>query len=630
MKRKLAFISLGLIFIFCFSLCNDSLKKNDESPYLNHSDSANYTGIQSCLPCHSDKYETFIHTGMGMSFDSSSLKKSSADFNNVIPVYDAFKNLYYLPFIRNGIFYLKEYRLIGKDTVSARTEQIDYIVGSGHHTNSHLIEENGYIFQAPITFYTQKGRWDLPPGFENGNNSGFTRKIGMECMSCHNSLPEVDKNADNRYLDLPHGISCERCHGPGEIHVREKKAGNIVDVTKSIDYTIVNPAKLSWQRQIDICQRCHLQGNAVLKPGKSFSDFKPGMVLSETFDQFSPEYSDGEDFVMAAHAERFQKSKCFIANSKGNTEQNNLKPSFTCISCHNPHVSVKQTNVVQFNNTCKSCHSQSNEKLCTEKPDIRAKLDNNCVSCHMPVSGTSDIPHVSVHDHYIRKPDKVKKAVPTQLKGLRCITCEKPDIGTETEAYISYFEKFDANPFYIQKANDLSKKLSSDNLYHLQTLIHLHYINRNYNEIIKLQSGIKTKLDAWSNYRIAKAFENINSLESADQFFIIALEIQSNNLDFILQHAVLQIKMKQWSKAEVSLNKYNSLYSKTAETWAYLGLVKYNAKLLSEAKNHFLKALQLDPDQILALKNLEQIYLLSNPIEAGKITKRIAALSSKK
>jgi hypothetical protein len=43
----------------------------------------------------------------------------------------------------------------------------------------------------------------------------------------------------------------------------------------------VNPGKLPIDLQFDVCQRCHLQGNTVLKEGKSFLDFKPGMRLSD-------------------------------------------------------------------------------------------------------------------------------------------------------------------------------------------------------------------------------------------------------------------------------------------------------------------------------------------------------------
>ena len=64
---------------------------------------------------------------------------------------------------------------------------------------------------------------------------------------------------------MPSGIDCERCHGPGSIHVKQRQNGSKVDTSKYIDYSIVNPAKLSIDEQFDVCQRCHLQGNAILK-----------------------------------------------------------------------------------------------------------------------------------------------------------------------------------------------------------------------------------------------------------------------------------------------------------------------------------------------------------------------------
>ena len=66
--------------------------------------------------------------------------------------------------------------------------EIDYIVGSGNHTNSHIISDNGYLSQAPFTFYTQDSILDFPPGFEHRNNIRYNRKI-IECMTCHNSFP---------------------------------------------------------------------------------------------------------------------------------------------------------------------------------------------------------------------------------------------------------------------------------------------------------------------------------------------------------------------------------------------------------------------------------------------------------
>ena len=623
MRFKLLAIACGLILVLSLSYCKDGNKSEAVSPYLNHDDSVKYVGIQACASCHADKFATFTQTGMGRSFDLASLKKTSGDFKNVKPVYDAFRNLYYLPFFKDSVFFLKEYRLLDSDTIYSRTERIDYIVGSGHHTNSHFIQENGFVFQAPITFYTQKGQWDLPPGFENGNNTGFERKIGLECMSCHNAMPNLIQGSENRYAKLPHGIDCERCHGPGELHVKEKSNGNIVDVTKQIDYTIVNPAKLSWKRQIDVCQRCHLQGNAVLKPGKSFTDFKPGMPLSDVFDQFSPDYEGNDDVVMAAHAERFQRSKCFIGSVKGDLNNANAKVGFTCISCHNPHVSVRQTNTNVFNATCQSCHSAQTQKKCS-KPKA-PNTEDNCVKCHMPASGTSDIPHVSVHDHYIRKPEKTK-VLPGKLKGLKCVTNANPDIATVTEAYVSYYEKFDANPLFLQLANQKSAELNTSDAEHLKILVHLHYINADFKKVTDVADKVEQP-DAWTAYRIAKSFERLNRYSDAEIWFDKALALQSTNLDFILQKANLLVKSSQFKKAQPVIENYLKLYSKSAEAWALMGLVQMKNNQPALAKTSFNKALSYNPDQLTALNNLLSLEtLLGNASEVTKLQQRINAI----
>lgn len=632
--KKIVIILIGFVLLIFLCLCNNAAPGalGVNSPYLNHHDSVKYVGAEQCAQCHQDKAQTFLETGMGKSFDYSSKQKSAGRFINTPPVYDSFLNLYYLPYWQGDQFMLKEYRLVGKDTVHKRIEKISYIIGSGHHTNSHFTEENGYVFQAPITFYTQNGQWDLPPGFEGGHNTRFSRKIGMECMSCHNSLPETDTKSENKYRNLPHGISCERCHGPGEIHVREKGLGRLVDTSKHIDYTIVNPRKLSWQRQIDICQRCHLQGNAVLKTGKTFADFRPGMKLSETFDQFSPEYEEGDKFIMAAHAERFQKSKCFLSSVKGNLNNETGKAGFTCITCHNPHISVRKTNVAKFNSTCKGCHTSEVQTHCTENQKAIDMALNNCVKCHMPGSGTADIPHVSVHDHYIRKPEKAGVAKPLKLKGLRCITNDNPDNNTVAEAYISYFEKFDNNALYLKKAKEQTAKLNTQNNAELKTIIHFHYISKNYSEIIQLVDQEHPIMDdAWSNYRIAKAYENMQRYAEAKNWMDKCLAIQPDNLDFILQNGILLMKNKEDAQAKENFERLNQLYTKNAECWAYMGIIHLKKSEFNAAQISFNRALQLNPDLELALENLKLLYQTTgNSIETEKIELRLLELKNKK
>ena len=252
-------------------------------------------------------------------------------------------------------------------------KKVTYKIGSGNHTNSHLFEINGYIHQMPYTYYTQEMIADLPPGFENGNNTRFDREIGLECMSCHNAHPDYVESSANKYTKVLNGIDCERCHGPGELHVKEKLAGIIIDTSKHIDYSIVNPSKLPIDLQFDVCQRCHLQGTTVLAEGKTFLDFKPGQPLEQVMDVYLPRYENNDAFIMASHVDRLKSSKCFE------------KSEMTCITCHNPHKSVKSLPQDYFDNKCMSCHT-----------DCKDDQTMNCVTCHMPKSTSTDIMHVTI------------------------------------------------------------------------------------------------------------------------------------------------------------------------------------------------------------------------------------------
>ncbi|HHS95333.1 MAG TPA: hypothetical protein ENJ45_01995, partial [Phaeodactylibacter sp.] len=274
MAKKAIYFLLLFPIVLLYLDCFKGTEAFDVSRYANLHDSVQYVGMNTCKSCHFNVYETFIQTGMGQSFDTAGRHKSAARFDAHTLVYDEESDFYYYPSFQGNDLFITEFRLQGKDTIHKRVEKVDYIIGSGQHTNSHLVSQNGYLFQAPITYYTQKGQWDLAPGFEK-ENLRFDRILTTECITCHNDYPTLVDGSLHKYALMPNGIACERCHGPGEIHVKEKLAGNIIDTSRYIDYTIVNPRDLPKDLQMDVCQRCHLQGLAVLQQGKSFYDFKP-------------------------------------------------------------------------------------------------------------------------------------------------------------------------------------------------------------------------------------------------------------------------------------------------------------------------------------------------------------------
>ena len=87
--------------------CSDSTQNsNTDFHYDNHVDSVAYVGMKTCATCHQDKHQTFIHTGMGLSFDSATRQKSSAFFGSVTKSMIPFLICIIIPFgiMRNFIF----------------------------------------------------------------------------------------------------------------------------------------------------------------------------------------------------------------------------------------------------------------------------------------------------------------------------------------------------------------------------------------------------------------------------------------------------------------------------------------------------------------------------------------------
>jgi hypothetical protein len=650
MRQKFMVLAIVLGAMLGFNYCSTEKKPAWPilSSYASLNDTVKYVGKETCQSCHADIYESFMHTGMGMSFDVATHKKSSAEFTHAV-IFDKYRDFYYHPYWKDDSLHLLEYRLQGRDTIYRQDVTISYIIGSGQHTNSHIISTNGYLNQAPATFYTQKGEWHLPPGFEDGHNTRFSRIIGLECMSCHNSYPDFVMGSENKFRKVETGIGCERCHGPGEYHVQQKMSGLVVDTATAIDYSIVNPAKLSINLQLDVCQRCHLQGNAVLNSGKSFYDFKPGMKLSDVMNVFTPVY-DGRssEHIMASHVERLKQSRCFIETTRQVEQQKGfeklLKPyskALTCVTCHNPHVSVKVTEKEHFNNVCKNCHGPERTE-CTEKTEVRLAAADNCVSCHMPFSGTTDIPHVSVHDHKISIPHPELKQSEKVFKGIACINNPSADALTKARAFALYFEKFDFDKSVLDSAlkyiphNTVQQRSAN-----ATDLIHVWYLRSDFNSIASLlaenpdlleryHSQSYSNSDAWTCYRIGAAMQGLNKLNEALKFYQRAVQLAPYHLDVLNKYAIVLSATGNVKEAKYYFEKILQEYPRHVSALTNLGFIYLSAYHDDKtAIGYYNKALQLDPDYQPALMNMAGVYVFQNKKkEAINVLEKVVKLDA--
>ena len=105
-------------------------------------------------------------------------------------------------------------------------------------------------------------------------------------MFCHNAYPKIpaghERLGDLPVYDaeLPQGIDCQRCHGPGQRHI------NVASVPgakpEAIRAAIVNPARLNGDLQMDVCAQCHLKTtefrlpHAIKRYDRADFSYRPG------------------------------------------------------------------------------------------------------------------------------------------------------------------------------------------------------------------------------------------------------------------------------------------------------------------------------------------------------------------
>ncbi|GAB4317042.1 MAG: hypothetical protein Kow00127_08720 [Bacteroidales bacterium] len=634
-KQKISLITIGIV-AFLALLCHNCRSpersgQNSSGEYLNLHDSATYVGILDCMECHYQNYLGYMSTGMGKSFGRANLKKSAIAGGIDEELIDPGSGLRYRPNWKGERLYLTEWIEEAGDTLTARDQMIDYVVGSGQHTNSHIWLSGSYAYQAPFTFYTQDSILDFPPGFEGGHNSRFSRKIGLECMSCHNALPGFVLGSENKYSRIPQGIDCERCHGPGSVHSALMRKSRVVDTSKHIDYSIVTPTDLPPERQNDICARCHLQGTMVLMPGKSFYDFRPGMDLDSVMAIFMPSFEEGgKDLIMASHYERMVLSRCYTGSDG----------SLTCLTCHKAHQSHLETPQTYFNSRCTGCHNTP-EKNCHAPESIRDSVDNSCVVCHMPETGTRDIPHVRIHDHRIAVHTPHDKTKDYKFLGLKAVNLDKADSLTMARGYLREYETYHPDPTYLDSAFSYLKTTHPGNeKYYFQALINYFFLKKDYNAITRkvTETGAGYVLDhfvteqsysnddAWTAYRIGEALLAEGRELEAGYFLERAAGLAPFNLEFQNKLGAFYVSGGKLEAAARVFERILQEDEKFVPALVNLAFVETQTGRNQPALMHLEKASSLDPTNTAALANM--IVMLHSRGQKMKANKWMKVLES--
>jgi predicted CXXCH cytochrome family protein len=368
-------------------------------------DKSGYVGSAACSRCHAAIANQFGHTSMGRS-----LTPITPEFLKTLPVpatyYDAKSGHSFEVRGEDGKLYQSEFQ-IGADgkEIFRNTHPIEWIIGTGENGFGGLLRRDEYLFQGPLSYYTRAAKWDLSPGYQNGDY-GFNRIILPGCIYCHSGRPQPVTGITGKYEKTAFtqtSVGCENCHGPGAAHVAAMGRGE--ENPKGHDKTIVNPANLTGQLADDVCMSCHQTGDArVLQPGKTYQDFRPGEPLDKTVSIFqvppSRENPPQDDHV--EHYFSMSLSKCFRA-SASLPEAKQMR----CMTCHDPHVEPAAAEApAYYNGKCLSCHTTASCKAPAAVRHATTPADN-CIGCHMPKRDVVVISHSSITNHRIlARPDE--------------------------------------------------------------------------------------------------------------------------------------------------------------------------------------------------------------------------------
>jgi len=431
---------LGLVALLLGTSALAWGQKQSTIKYRNTARGVAFTGSKSCAGsgCHEEICRDYFRTPHGSSMGPANAPSELAKVPHRITVYNKTLGRYFEVVREGSDLYQTQYQLDASgNRVFASAHKLEYRIG-GHLTGNIYITRWGQnLFQAPLSYYLKGNQWDMSPGYEAAPRP-FNRPIIL-CPYCHNGQPEVVPNRAGVYRDPPfrfmeYGISCEVCHGPGELHLQElskhpkRKPGKV-------DTAIVNPVWLSPRLADDICLKCHEGWAArVLQPGKSELDFRPGTPLYETVALFKvPVRKD-----QRAELERLEAlppvkgtvstpmwfKHSLMEMSRCSHDSNGKMTCITCHVIHNPPDA--QNKVAYYRERCFTCHTNESCKLSLPER-MRQEPANDCAGCHMPRKGVAGIPHSDDTNHRIVRragqpyPDYAFEESDPDLPGLVCI-----------------------------------------------------------------------------------------------------------------------------------------------------------------------------------------------------------------
>ncbi|MDR3703638.1 MAG: tetratricopeptide repeat protein [Candidatus Sulfopaludibacter sp.] len=561
----------GLAISLLLAICGVLM----ELGYTQQAPANAYIDPALCAPCHAKIASSYRKTGMGRSFSSVAPGAIAPGK----PFYHAASESYFATIERGGKYYQRRWQVgfDGKET-NIDEKQVDFVLGSGNHSRTYLhLTGRHALQQLPLGWYAGKGGyWAMDPGYDRPDYPGSTRPVTYECMFCHNAYPAIPKGHDETgakpefLLPVPQGIDCQRCHGPGQRHVQAATAKGAKP--GEIRAAIVNPKRLSAERELEVCMQCHLETTTVALPhairrlGRGPFSYVPGQPLGDFRLTFDRAGGMGERFEIAHAAYRLRESQCFLKS------QGKLR----CTTCHDPHnIPRGEAAVVHYNAICRTCHAATLQGAAASGVHTSGA---NCVSCHMPKRRTDDAVHIVMTDHFIRSRQPAGDPL-----------ADKPE---ERESPATAY-RGEVVPYYPRKPGPTVEEAS------------LYLALAQVREWSNLKEGLPRLESLIEKYRprraeyygdLAGGLSATGQFTQASRYAEEAVRQAPASAIVLRKLGGAQMDAGQLAKAETTLRRVTMLAPEDAVAWGMLAQALSRENKNGEATAAFRKGIDADPD----------------------------------
>ena len=650
-KNNLKFIVIALLF-FSFYSCKKEVK-NEYTPlqlaFENQKHDEGFIGSRKCAECHEPEYKDWIGSDHQLAMQLPNDSTVLGNFNNsTYTIYGVTSKF----FKKDSLFFVNTEGPDGK----YHDYEVKYTFGHYPLQQYLVIFPKGKL-QVLTPFWDSRSdedggqKWQhLYPDeyIASHDELNWARPLqnwNYMCAECHSTNVKKNYNPEtftyNTHFDEIN-VSCEACHGPGEVHAKWaeneneeiKNMGLIFDIMdRDSAYWKINPTSglvtRSIERksnmQVEWCGRCHSRRTQLT------DEYTFGKELEHTHQVAFLDYplynDDGtnndENYVYGS----FLQSKMY-------------KKGVTCKDCHNVHSGQLK---IPKDNVCSQCHMPSLYQTTDHHKHKEGDTGASCISCHMPKITVMVVDPRSDHSIRIPRPDISVKTGATNA----CNNCHKDKTNEWSLNHFNdwYGNKYDTIPHYgfafnnvrinqPNAQNDLNKIINDDTINNIVLGTAIRYQDYNNNPLAF--ENLKMALTSSSPMVRRAGLESLRALPKEQQFkWALPLAKDSvNGVRYIANSLIYDMPIANLpvDKQQI-VNKARKEYINQLLYWqdrsiglSSLGAAAVGLGKQNQAEKYYKKAIIVDSLDVIAQvnyadlkrmqgKNEECIQILNNVLK---------------